>query len=105
MTTLSLTRDDDWRTLLGYLPSEYERLAVEHKQLQTQWANAKITTAESLLRFILLHAGADLPLLQTVTLIAEAGGPRLSAMRLHMKMRRAAPYLQALVERMTPWRA
>jgi Transposase DDE domain len=105
MTTLSLTRDDDWQTLLGYLPSEYVRLAVEHKQLQTQYGNAKITTAESLLRFILLHVGANLPLLQTVTLIAEAGGPRLSAMRLHMKMRRAAPYLQALVERMTPWRA
>ena len=105
MTTLSLVRDGDWQTLLSYLPSEYARLAVEHKQLQTQYGNAKITTAESLLRFILLHAGANLPLLQTVTLIAEAGGPRLSAMRLHMKMRRAAPYLQALVERMTPWRA
>jgi hypothetical protein len=102
---LSLTRDDDWKTLLGYLPSGYEQLAVEHNQLRTQWSNAKITTADWLLRFILLHAGADLPLLQTVTLIAEAGGPRLSAMRLHMKMRGAAPYLKALVERMTPWRA
>jgi hypothetical protein len=74
---LSLTRDDDWKTLLGYLPSGYEQLAVEHNQLRTQWSNAKITTADWLLRFILLHAGADLPLLQTVTLIAEAGGPRL----------------------------
>jgi len=102
---LSLTRDDDWRTLLGYLPSDYEQLAVQHKQLQTQWANAKITSADWLLRFILLHVGANLPLLQTVTLIAQAGGPRLSAMRLHMRMRRAAPYLKAMVERMTPWRA
>jgi len=102
---LSLTRDDDWRTLLGYLPSDYEQLAVQHKQLQTQWANAKITSADWLLRFIFLHAGANLPLLQTVTLIAQAGGPRLSAMRLHMRMRRAAPYLKAMVERMTPWRA
>jgi hypothetical protein len=101
----SLTRDDDWRTLLGYLPSDYEQLAVQHKQLQTQWANAKITSADWLLRFILLHVGANLPLLQTVTLIAQAGGPRLSAMRLHMRMRRAAPYLKAMVERMTPWRA
>jgi hypothetical protein len=102
---LSLTRDDDWRTLLGYLPSDYEQLAVQHKQLQTQWANAKITSADWLLRFIFLHAGANLPLLQTVTLVAQAGGPRLSAMRLHMRMRRAAPYLRAMVERMTPWRA
>lgn len=105
MTTLSLTRDEDWRTLLTYLPREYARLAMEHKQVETQYGNAKITTAETLLRFILLHVGANLPLLQTVTLIAEAGGPKLSAMRLHMKMRRAVPYLQSLVERMTPWRA
>ena len=105
MTTLSLTRDEDWQAVLSYLPSQYEQLAQEHKQLQTQYGNAKITTAGWLLRFILLHAGANLPLLQTVTLIEQAGGPRLSAMRLHMKMRRAAPYLQALVERMTPWRA
>jgi len=102
---LSLTGDDDWRRLLGYLPSRYEELAIEHKQLLPQYGNAKITTADWLLRFILLHAGANLPLLQTVTLIAQAGGPQLSAMRLHMKMRRAAPYLKALVERMTPWGA
>lgn len=103
MTTLSLTNDADWRTILAHLPSSYARLADEHKQLQTQYGNAKITTADWLLRFILLHVGANLPLLQTVTLVAEAGGPKLSAMRLHMKMRRAAPYLQALVERMVPW--
>lgn len=102
---LSLRRDDDWQALRKYLPSRYEELAVEYDQLRTQWGNAKITSADWLLRFILLHAGANLPLLQTVTLIAQAGGPQLSAMRLHMKMRRAAPYLKALVERMTPWRA
>jgi hypothetical protein len=105
MTMISLTRDDDWRAILAHLPGDYARLADEHKQLQTQYGNAKITTAEWLLRFILVHVGANLPLLQTVTLMAEAGGPRLSAMRLHMKMRRAAPYLQALVERMVPWAA
>jgi Transposase DDE domain len=104
MTTISLTHDDDWRTLLTYLPGNYEQLANDHRQLQVQYGNAKITTADWLLRFILLHVGANLPLIQTVALIAEAGGPKLSAMRLHMKMRRAAPYLQALVERMVPWR-
>jgi hypothetical protein len=104
MTTLSLKDDADWRAVLAHLPGNYARLAVEHKQLQTQYGNAKITSADWLLRFILLHVGANLPLLQTVTLVAEAGGPKLSPMRLHMKMRRAAPYLQALVERMVPWR-
>jgi Transposase DDE domain len=102
--TLSLKDDADWRAILAHLPGNYAQLAVEHKQLQTQYGNAKITSAEWLLRFILLHVGANLPLLQTVTLVAEAGGPTLSPMRLHMKMRRAAPYLQALVEKMVPWR-
>lgn len=105
MTTLSLANDGDWKSLVACLPSDFERLAVEHKQLETQYGNAKIRTAETLLRFILLHAGASLPLRQTVAMIAEAGGPSLSAMRLHMKMRRASPYLQCLVERMVGWTA
>jgi hypothetical protein len=100
---LSLTRDEDWKTLLGCLPRDYEALATEHKQVQTQYGNAKIRDADTLLRFILLHAGADLPLRQTVAVIAEAGGPSLSPMRLHKKMARAAPYLRALVERMVEW--
>ena len=103
MAALSLTADDDWSAIAAHLPRDYARLAVDHKQLETQYGNAKITTAECLLRFILLHVGANLPLRQTVALMAEAGAPSLSAMRLHMKMRRAAPYLQALVERMVDW--
>jgi Transposase DDE domain len=100
---LSLTRDEDWQTLLGHLPADYAALAKKHKQVQTQYGNAKIRDAETLLRFIFLHAGADLPLRQTVALMAEAGGPSVSPMRLHKKMARAAPYLRALVERMVAW--
>jgi len=105
MTTLSLTRDADWQAVVAHLPRNYEQLAREHKQLETQYGNAKIKTAEWLLRFILLHVGANLPLRQTVAMVAEAGGPKLSAMRLHKKMRRASPYLQALVERTVSWTA
>jgi Transposase DDE domain len=50
-----------------------------------------------LLRLILVHAAADLPLRQTVALVAEAGGPDISPMRLHKRMVRAADYLHALV--------
>jgi hypothetical protein len=103
MTTLSLTKDMDWRALAAHLPGNYAELADEHKQLETQYGNAKIKTADELLRLIFLHTGANLPLRQTVALMAEAGGPSLSAMRLHMKMRRAVPYLQALAERMVGW--
>lgn len=90
----------DWKLLLSCLPEDYEELAVTHKQLQTQYGNAKITTAEQLLRLFFVHVGAELPLRQTVASIAAAGGPKLAPMRLHMKMRRAVPYLHALVERM-----
>jgi hypothetical protein len=105
MTTLSLSRDADWKALVSHLPCNYEQLAIEHKQLERQYGNAKITSADWLLRFILLHVGANLPLRQTVAMMAEAGGPSLSPMRLHMKMRRASPFLQTLVERMVSWPA
>ncbi len=94
------TDNREWNTLLSYLPPEFRELAVEHKQVETQFGNAKVTTADDLLRFLFLHVGPNLPLRQTVVVASEAGGPRLSAMRLHMKMRKASPYLHALVQRM-----
>lgn len=90
----------DWEVIRSYLPPNYEDLAVEHKQLLTQYGNAKIRTADDLLRLIFLHAGADLPLRQTVALVAASGGPSLSHVRLHKKMYRAVPYLRALLREM-----
>jgi hypothetical protein len=92
----------DWGALLSMLPPDFESLAEEHGQINAQWPNAKIDSAATLLRFILLHVGADLPLRQTVALIAESGGPKLSAVRLHHRMRRAQSYLAALVARLMP---
>jgi hypothetical protein len=92
-----------WRGIARFLPAEYEVLACEHQQVETKFGNAKIRDADMLLRFIMLHVGADLPLRQTVAVMAEAGAPSLSPMRLHKKMARAAPYLRALVERMVEW--
>jgi hypothetical protein len=89
----------DWKTLLGYLPREYAQLAQEHGVLHTQWPNAKVKDADTLLRFILLHVAADLPLRQTVATIARSGGPKISQVWLHQRMRRAQPYLAALVQR------
>jgi hypothetical protein len=86
-----------WNEIRSYLPVDYELLATEHRQIETKFGNAKIRDADTLLRFILLHAGANLPLRQTVTLMAEAGLPKVNPMRLHKKMCRAAPYLQSLV--------
>lgn len=91
---------DEWETLVSLLPANWEQLAEDHKQLLVQHGNAKITNAGDLLRLILVHAAADLPLRQTVALVAEAGGPSLSPMRLHKKMIRASGYLHALVTAM-----
>jgi hypothetical protein len=92
-----------WQAIARFLPADYEALSNEYAQVETKFGNAKIRTADMLLRFILLHVGADLPLRQTVAVMAEAGGPSLSPMRLHKKMVRAAPYLRSLVERMVDW--
>lgn len=91
---------NEWRTIVSLLPPNWEQLADEHKQLQLQYGNAKVTNASDLLRLILVHAAADLPLRQTVALVAESGGPDISPMRLHKKMVRAAGYLHALVQAM-----
>lgn len=87
----------DWATLCRFLPANYNELAIEHKAIKLQYKDVRIRTADELLRMIFLHAGADLPLRQTVALVAESGGPAVSPYCLHMRMRRAAPYLQALV--------
>ena len=102
-TTIDVTRD--WQTLLSHLPPEYPELAKKHNQLPTQYQDIKVSTADDLLRLIFVHVGADLPLRQTVALVKEAGGPDLSPNRLHKKMRKAAPFLRALVGRMTDWAA
>ena len=62
--------------------------------------NAKVTSARDLLRLILLHAGADLGLRQTVAMVAERGGLSVSHVALHKKIRLSAPYLRALVGRL-----
>lgn len=90
-----------WKTVKDYLPDDVEELAKEYKVLETQYGEAKITSAEDLLRLILLHAGADLALRQTVTLVAESGGPDVSHVTLHKKMRLAGPFLSAVVGRLT----
>jgi hypothetical protein len=92
--------DADWQAVLAHFPAETERLAHEHKVISVQWPNVKVHDAATLLRFILLHVGADIPLRQMVTLIAEAGGPSLAPVWLHGPMRCAPPCLAALVELM-----
>src|SRR5260221_10650484 len=97
---MSIEPTRDWKALLAFLPAEYERLAVEYKLVNAQYPNAKIESASDLLRLLFVHAGADRALRQTVAVVAAAGGPSVAAVRLHLKMRAAAPYLAALIGRL-----
>ena len=90
-----------WQTLVDNLPDDFEALAKQHKVLEVQYGEAKITTAAELLRLVLVHVGADLPLRQTVALVAEAGGPDVSHVTLHKKMRLVTSYLGTLVARLS----
>jgi len=98
---LELRTKSGWQTIEQYLPDNYEALAKQHKVLEVQHGEARITSACELLRLILLHAGADLGLRQTVSIVAESGGPQVSHVTLHKKMRLSGPYLRALVAGMT----
>jgi Transposase DDE domain len=97
---IDLTSTDGWRSIEAELPEDFEELAKEHKVLEVQYGDAKITSASDLLKLILLHAGVDLGLRQTVALVAESGGPSVSHVTLHKKMRLSAPYLRTLVGRL-----
>lgn len=100
MASTPINVTSEWETIRSYLPERYRELAEEHKQVQTQFGHAKIQTADDLLRLVLLHVGADLPLRQTVAMMKAAGGPDVSHVRLHKKMLRATPYFRDLVRSM-----
>jgi hypothetical protein len=103
MTTLDVRRD--WDAIRMQLPADYRELAVKHGAIRTQYDDARVTNADDLLRLVLVHVGANLPLRQTVALFAESTGPVVSPNCLHKRMRKAAPYLQSLVSAMTSWTA
>jgi hypothetical protein len=98
--SIDVTEIQGWKRIEAELPEDFEELAKQHKTLEVQYGEAKITSASDLLRLVLLHAGANLGLRQTVSLLAESGGPDVSHVTLHKKMRLAAPFLRALVTRM-----
>lgn len=90
----------DVDAVLRFLPRDVAALAEEHDVLRVQHGNAKITTARDLLWIFFVHAGLDLPLRQTSAVIREANGPSVSPMRIHKKLIRSVPFLEALMQRM-----
>lgn len=100
-TTIDMRSSAGWNAIAAHLPDDVEQLAKTHKVLELQYGDAKIKSGADLLRLILLHAGADMPLRQTVAMVGESGGPDVSHVTLHKKMRLAAPFLSAVVGRLT----
>ena len=100
MASIDVTSTVGWETIEGHLPADMEELAREHKLVEVQYGDAKLTTGREVLRLVLLHAGADLPLRQTVAVMAESGGPQVSHVTLHKKMRLASSFLRSLVARL-----
>lgn len=95
-------RDVD--SILRYLPEDYSALADKYDVLRLQHGNAKITTARELLWIFFVHVGLNLPLRQTAAVVHEAGGPSVSPMRIHKKLIRSVPFLEAMLARMAPLR-
>jgi hypothetical protein len=98
--SIDVTSDEGWRRIEAELPEDFEQLAKASGVLEVQYGDAKITNARDLLRMIFVHAGADLKLRETVALIAESGGPAVSHVTLHKKMRLAPPFLAGLVAKL-----
>lgn len=90
----------DLETLLGALPADWEA-RMERHGLLSRHPDAKFREPRDLLRYVLLHVGANLPLRQTCALAAQAGLPKVAHAALHFKMRRMGPFLHELVEEMT----
>jgi hypothetical protein len=100
----SLTNRPDLEALLAVLPTDWRERAQRHR-LVIEHPDTRLADAETVMRFVMLHVGCDIPLRQTVRWIAEAGGPEVSHVSLHRKMRRIGPLLQELVGVMADGRA
>ncbi len=98
MSKIDVVRD--WAVIEAQLPEGWELLAHEYELLETKYGPSKIKRAEDLLRLLLVHTVADMPLRQTVAIVAEAGGPDVSHVVLSKRLIRAESYLHELVARM-----
>ncbi len=92
----------DFAKICSVLPTNYGATAVHCRAIVPNHVNAKVKTADELLRMIFLHVGGGFSLAQTVAMTGAkgAGGPDVSAYCLHIRMRASGPYLASLVRSM-----
>lgn len=97
---MALTESYDWEYLLGLLPEGRDELAAEHGIRFGTRHNAQLRDIDQLLR-VFLHKEANGISLETAAAVAEGMGlPRMSAVALHLRIRKLGPFLGALLSRM-----
>lgn len=95
--------DVEWAVIERLLPPRFRELAEEFGIIHPVPAQlgGKIRSVEVLLRLILFHVALSVSLKVSCAAAAAAGVVDISAVALHLRMRKAGPYLGALVAEMT----
>lgn len=94
----------DWPMIEAQLPSNWRELAKTHgvtPKKQQPHLGAKVTDVVVPLRMVLHHVAANTSLKTTAAIAAAAGLIDMSAVALHLWMRRFAPFLTALLAALT----
>lgn len=88
--------EDQWGVVRRFLPSALDEHAKLHGAMRRQ--RGQITSAEQLLRLLLMHIASGLSLEQTVTRAHVRGLATLNAMALHKRLCSSQRWLEALTK-------
>ena len=94
MTPSRTLIEDDWEVIRRLLPDDLEQSAREHGAMRRR--RGQVSSAEQLLRLILMHVAGGLSLEQTVTRAQARGLATLNAMALHKRLCSSYEWLEAL---------
>lgn len=86
--------DDEWLVVRQFLPADLDKSAKDHGAMRRK--RGQITSAEQLLRLLLLHVAGGLSLEQTTSRARVRGLADLNAMALHKRLCASRQWLQAL---------
>lgn len=94
MTPAPVLVEEQWDLLRQFLPSELDEHARMHGAMRRK--RGAISSAEQLLRVLLMHVAGGLSLQQTVVRAKQRGLANLNAMALHKRLCTAGPWLRSL---------
>jgi Transposase DDE domain len=94
MTPSQSLIEDQWEVIRRLLPDDLEQSARDHGAMRRR--RGQVSSAEQLLRLILMHVAGGLSLEQTVTRAQARGLATLNAMALHKRLCTSSRWLEAL---------